>query len=108
MVFGSRSKVKKAGFFNLFMSGDRLMKVPTFKYLGVILDSTLNYNVHNIASVVRSVLHKMTLLAKMKRYLKADVATHIYKTMLLPYIDYADVIHLNSDSGGVTKNLHEC
>ena len=65
--------------------------------LGVILDSTLNYN-HHIASVVQSVLHKMTLFAKMKRYLKADVATHIYKTMLLPYIDYAAVIDHKSDS----------
>ena len=45
----------------------------------------------------------MTLLAKMKRYLKKDVALLIYKTMLLPYLDYADVIFNNSNSGDLQK-----
>ena len=65
-----------------------LKKVPTFKYLDLTLDQTLNYN-HHISSIIRTVLHKMTLLAKMKKYLYNDVALLIYKTMLLPYLDYA-------------------
>ena len=61
------------------------------KYLGVILDSTLNYNLH-VNQVIRTVLHKLTLLSKMKKYLRDDTALNIYKAMLLPYFDYADVI----------------
>ena len=39
----------------------------------------------------------------MKRYLKSDVATQIYKSMLLPYLDYADVIYHKSNSGDLAK-----
>ena len=102
MVFGSRSKVKKAKKVKVYVNGDKLQMVPTFKYLGFILDSTLNYN-HHINSVIRTVLHKMTLLAKMKKYLKSDVATQIYRSMLLPYFDYADIIYHKSNSNDLVK-----
>ena len=91
MVFGSRSKIIKAKNVQIYLQGCLLQKVPTFKYVGLIWDSTLTYN-HHIASVIRSVLHKITLLAKMKRYLNNEVALQIYTSMVLPYLDYADVI----------------
>ena len=102
MVFGSRSKVKKANHVKIYMKGDTLQKVPTFKYLGLILDPTLNFN-HHIASVVRNVLHKMTLLAKVKQFLQNNTALQIYKSMLLPYLDYADVIFHKSNSRDLNK-----
>ena len=55
------------------MNGDILKKLPTFKYLDLTLDQTLNYN-HHISSIIRTILHEMTLLAKMKKYLNNDVA----------------------------------
>ena len=63
MVFGSKAKRVK-----VFMNAEVLQEVPTFKYLGFTLDSTLSYN-HHMLSVSRTVLHRLTLLAKMKRYL---------------------------------------
>ena len=37
-------------------------------------------------------LHKTVLLSKVKRYLRDEVALQIYKSMILPYLDYADSI----------------
>ena len=102
MVFGSRSRVKKAKNVKIYIQGITLQKVPTFKYLGLILDPTLNYN-HHLNSVIGKVLHKMTLLAKMKRYLKKSVALQIYKSMILPYIDYGDIIYNKANSGILDK-----
>ena len=102
MVFGSRSKVKKAKNITVTLNGDVLKKVPTFKYLGLTLDPTLNFN-HHISSVVRLVLYKMILLARMKKYLNNEVALLIYKSMLLPYLDYADVIFHKSNSSDLDK-----
>ena len=65
MGFGSTSRVKKANRVGVFMHGDKLQQVSTFKYLGVVLDPTLNYN-HYIKSGIRTMIHKMTLLSKMK------------------------------------------
>ena len=46
MVFGTRERVKRAKKTLLYINNDRLQIVPSFKYLGVLLDSTLTYNLH--------------------------------------------------------------
>ena len=102
MVFGSRSRVKKAKLVDIKLNGDEIQKVPSFKYLGLILDPTLNYN-HHISSLIRLILYKMTMLAKLRRYLNNDVAIQIYKSMLLPYFDYADVIFHKACSKDLDK-----
>ena len=102
MVFGSRSRVKKAKHVKIVVNGEPLQLVPSFKYLGLILDSTLNYNQH-IASVIRTVLHKTSLLSKVKRYLRDDVALQIYKSMILPYLDYADAIFHKANTTDLDK-----
>ena len=86
MAFATRSKVKKCKNVRGKIGEDYLKIVHSYTYLGLILDSTLNYSNH-IASVVNVVTYKMTLLGKMRRYLNDEVATLIYKSMLLPYFD---------------------
>ena len=110
MVFGTRHKVKKAKNLDIVINKEHLKLVPSYKYLGLIVDSTLNFNLH-IASVIRIILHKMSLLAKMKKYLNNDVAVSIYKSMLLPYLDYADAIYSMSnakDLGKLQKLQNKC
>ena len=53
--------------------------------------------------MVRTVLHKVTLLSKVKRYLRDQTALQIYKSMILPYIDYADVVFANSNVSDIEK-----
>ena len=91
MAFASRSKVKKCKNVDIRLGADKLKVVPCFKYLGLTLDSTLNFSKH-ITSVVNLICYKMTLLAKLKKYLNSTSALLIYKTKILPYFDYADVI----------------
>ena len=102
MIFGSRHKVKKGKKALVKVGDDRLSLVPSFKYLGMTLDSTLNFNQH-LLSVTKTVLHKLHLLSKMKRHLDDDTAVDIYKSMLLPYLDYADVIYDKANAGLLRK-----
>ena len=102
MAFASRSRVKKCKHVNIQIGGEKLKLVPCFKYLGITLDSTLNFNKH-ITSVIKLICHKMILLAKLKRYLNNDSALLIYKTMLLPYFDYADVIVCKANCKDINK-----
>ena len=94
--------MKSAKIVIITINNELIQTVSSFKYLGVLLDSTLNYNQH-IASVVRTVLHKVTLLSKVKRYLQDESAIQIYKSMILPYIDYADVVFANSNVSDIEK-----
>ena len=102
MVFASRAKVKKCRNVTVEIGGTRLKVVPSFKYLGLTLDSTLNFTQH-IASVIRLITYKMTLLAKLKKHLNTEVATLIYKSMILPYFDYADVIYWKANERDLGK-----
>ena len=102
MAFGSRSKVKKTKNVVIKLDGQKLNQVPSFKYLGMTLDGTLNFN-HHITCTCRTVLHKLMLLSKMKRYLRDDTAISIYKSMILPYLDYADVIFDKAMSKDINK-----
>ena len=65
--------------------------VPSFRYLGVTLDSALTFSNH-IKTILSTVAHKAYMLGKIRKYLTTDVALLIYKTMILPYFDYADVM----------------
>ena len=91
MAFATRSKVKKCKEVKIQIGNENLMMASSYKYLGLTLDSTLNYTNH-INSVDKVVTYKMSLLGKLRRYLSKEVATLIYKSMLLPYFDYADVL----------------
>ena len=102
MVFGTRNKVKRAKEVRVSINGNQLQLVLSYKYLGILLDSTLNFNKH-IASVINTVLYKITLLSKVKKYLRNDVALQIYKSMILPYLDYGDVIFHKANSADLGR-----
>ena len=102
MVFGTRSMVKKVQNIRLLVEGVTLQVVPTYKYLGITLDSTLLFNNH-VKNVIAMVSYKATLLSKIRKFLLEDVAIKIYKTMVLPYFDYGDVIYATASQEGLEK-----
>ena len=102
MAFGSRQRVKRAKKSTIKLGEEVLKQVPSYRYLGLILDSTLNYNLH-VNQIIRTVLHKLMLLSKMKKYLRDDSALSIYKSMILPYLDYADDIFHKAANKDIDK-----
>ena len=73
--------------------------VSSFKYLGFHLGSTLTH----IADVIRKIVHKRTVLARVIPFLNTGVAILIYKTMILPYFDYCDIVYHGAGSGELEK-----
>ena len=92
MAFGTRHKVKKCKDIVVRLEDTNLQIVPSYKYLGFMLDSTLSFN-HHVSTVIKVVAYKVNLLSKIRRYLTENVALKIYKSMILPYFDYGDVIY---------------
>ena len=95
MVFGTRYQIKKFRGDKLHVDGKAIQRVPSFKYLGLILDPTLSFNLQ-IANVKNIVSHKMFMLSKIRRYLDNDCMLCIYRSMVLPYLDYGDVAIANA------------
>ena len=91
MVF-TTSPRKKLPPINLLLRNERLAVVDSYKYLGLTLDSALNYEQH-IKYMVKTISHKLFLLTKVRKFLTQVAAERVYKAMILPYFDYADIIY---------------
>ena len=90
----------------LSLNGERLLRVPTYTYLGVILDPKLNYDKF-IQQQTRNVNFRSYQLARLSKYLEMQILVLIYKTFILPIIEYADVLISNANVDSLQK-LDRC
>ena len=102
VTFGMRNMVKKAKNSVIKINGAPLQIVPTYKYMGVTLDNTLSFDSH-VKSTLSMVAFKTNLLARIRKYMNENVALKIYKSMILPYFDYGDVIYNAAWKDGLDK-----
>ena len=90
MVFGSPNKLKKLQEFQITFGTALLQTVTSYKYLGVTLDGQLNYNLH-VNKIIGSVTSKLRQFKRMRTFLNTKAAILVYKSMLLPILEYGDV-----------------
>ena len=102
MTLGTRQRVKKAKGIKITVNNQQLQIVPTYKYLGFTLDSVLSFNSH-LSNVIGVVLYKINLLCRVRKYLTDEVALKVYKSMILPYFDYGDVIYGTAGKDALDK-----
>ena len=102
MCFGSRHNVKKAISIELKVNDQLIQNVPTYKYLGINLDQTLNFNYH-LKNVVNTISRKLYIFSKIRRFLNVKTSIILYKTMILPFFDYGDVVYMFSNSNILHK-----
>ena len=81
---------------------NKLDRVPTYKYLGITLDANLTYNRH-LENVIKSLSYKALLLAKMRKYITQDVSLRIYKIMILPVLEYGDILYEGANKKLIDK-----
>ena len=60
------------------LNGNDLEYVTHYKYLGIILDSTLTFK-NQIQNTIKIVAHKISLLQKIRNYINENAAIQIYK-----------------------------
>ena len=74
------------------LNGELLHWVSHYKYLGVILDSTLTFNNH-IQNLIKVLSYKSFCLSKLRHLLNNTASVAIYKSTILPYVEYGDNIY---------------
>ena len=103
MLLGTRSMVKKRHFIpKLTIQGMAIDYVYQYKYLGVTIDEILSFRAH-LNNTIKLVAHKILMLSKIRKYITEDAAIKIYKTMILPYVDYGDIFFINSNQQQTKK-----
>ena len=78
-----------------FTDGSPLKTVQTFKYLGLWLDSELSFK-HHIDSVRSNVNNRLRLMYRSINCFTFQIRKHIVQQLLLPIIDYGDIIYQNT------------
>ena len=102
VTFGTKCRITKIHNLTISLNEEKLAKVPTYKYLGVYLDSTLNFNKH-IDNNRKIFSHKLYLLSRICRYINEYTAICIYKTMIAPIMDYGDIIYAGTNVENLDK-----
>ena len=103
MVYGSSSKLQNTPDFELKFDQIPLQKVLSYKYLGLNLDNQLKFNIH-VNRLVASVSSKLKQFQCMRGFLDTKAALLVYKSMLLPVLEYGDVF-LTAATLGNRKKL---
>ena len=104
VMFGTRNKINNIdnNNINIRINGVKIQAVPTYKYLGLNLDQTLNFKYH-LGIVISNISFKLYLFSKVRRFLNEKTAIIIYKSMILPFYDYCDVVFAFSDTPELKK-----
>ena len=91
VLFGSAKRLHTTTNFEISINGQRIKQVPKYKYLGVIMDDSLSWKDH-----VQHILMKASARLGMLRRLRNDISIHtaniVYKSYILPILDYCDTV----------------
>lgn len=97
MLFATRSALHKQNnsLHVKFVDGTPLKNVEEFKYLGLWLDSQLTFRTH-IDSIVKNINCSLRILYRSINCFTKQIRLKIITQLLLPIIDYADVVYQNT------------
>ena len=90
MVFSSKLGLSKLDSFEIRFDDVPLQIVTSYKYLGITLDSQLTYNSH-VRQIISSASNKLKQFQRMRSFLTIRAAILVYKSMLLPILEYGDI-----------------
>ena len=76
----------------LYFNGTVLTYVDSHKHLGVFLDDKLNWERH-ITYIIDKVSNRLNAMRRVQFVLPRTCLETIYKCMVLPVVDYADVLY---------------
>ena len=74
------------------VKGVRLECVNSFTYLGIIIDNKLQFQDH-IKKCIKQAGHKIYMLSRIRHCVNKKTALMIFKSMILPYIEYGNIFH---------------
>ena len=86
----------------LKMGGQMLDRVYCYKYLGLSIDDHLSFNKH-MQDMSKIVTHKLYMFSKIRFYIGEKEAILLFKTMILPVIEYCDIIYEGTSMTNLAK-----
>ena len=90
MVFGRKNMLQHKPDLNITIDGKKLERVSVMKYLGMFVDEHLSFSEHITTVCKKS--HKAS------EFLDGKTSLILYKSLVLPYMHYCDVVYMVANS----------
>ena len=91
IMFSSRGLAKKIDTDCVNVNGTTIQKGEVIKYLGIWLDSQLNFK-HHITMKYRVVMLNLQRIKMIQKYLTKDVANTLSLGLVISHLDYCNAI----------------
>ena len=92
VIYGTKIRKSKAPQIRLQIGNTIIQEVAAYKYLGTTLDSTMTAT-NQLNKLNQTLALKLKTLRKMRCFISENTALLLYKTTILPIIDYNDIIY---------------
>ena len=102
MCFGSQHLITNAGDLVIKVKSEPVERVPTYKYLGIVMDEKLTFNNH-VNKTIKSASYQLSLLRRVRPMLTPYAALQIYKAMILPVIEYGNILYDTANANLLAK-----
>ena len=94
-IFGSKKQLRDKPDLNLTIGPDKIDRVNSFKYLGIILDEHLSFNEH-VDYVVSKTSKKLGVIRKSREFPDRKTSLILYESLVLPHMDYCSLVYTNT------------
>ena len=96
MILGTAQKLaRKDTELEVYINESVIENVEKFKYLGVWLDPSLTWSSH-IEKISSAVSKRNGLLRRLRNILPKKTLILLYKTLIIPQLDYCDTVWGNA------------
>ena len=95
ITFGSHRKLLSFANAHIHIDGERINRVQECKYLGVILNSSLNWNAH-IKFVKTKAIKSLYCLKRIRPFITKNTAIMLYRALFQPHFDYCSIVWFNA------------
>ncbi len=102
VIFGNRHILNTKPNLNLHVGISKIERVDEMKYLGVILDEHLTFDQH-INYIIHKSSKKLGVLRRAREYLNKTTKILLYKSLILPHLDYCDLIYMCTKEENLAK-----
>ena len=92
VVYATKRALKKIDGIHLKIGDNEINRVEHYKYLGTVLDSSLTGE-QQLTKLNQQMAIKLKTFSQIRKFMTEKTAVIVYKTTILPIIDYNDIIY---------------
>ena len=92
LILGSQARLSNLNYrFNIQINGQSIERMYSYRYLGLEIDESLNWQVH-IETICKKISASLGALKRIRTFVPQNTLILMYKALVLPYSDYCSEV----------------